>query len=80
MQNVEAYVKGHPTFSIEEIQDHLRTQHSNLKNILEAKFWRVLNFDLRLVRKNLMKVAREVARSETQNYDEKLKSIHIYPK
>ena len=59
LQYVEAHVKGHPTFYIEELQDHLCAQHHNLKNTSEATICRALNFDLRLTRKKLIKTSRE---------------------
>ena len=79
LANVENYVKGHPTFYIEELQEHLRTNFPNLRNISESTICRALNFDLKLTRKKLTKAAREAAPEEIQTYYDKLKSIYSFP-
>ena len=64
MQKLETHVKSHPDLCIEELQDHLPAQPPNIKNTSETTIFRALNFDLRLKRKNMMKVARESAQAE----------------
>ena len=59
VQNVEAHLKSHPTFCIEELQDYLRVQHPKLRNTFEATILQALKFDMMLTRKKLIKVARE---------------------
>ena len=61
VQDVEACVKSHPTFCIEELHDCLRVQHPNLRNTLEATICRSLYFNMILTRKKLTKEAREAA-------------------
>ena len=79
LANVENYVKGHPTFYIEELQEHLCTNFPELRNISESTICRALNFDLKLTRKKLTKAAREAAPEEIQTYYDKLKSIYSFP-
>ena len=67
-QDVEACVKSHPTFCIEELQDYLRVQYPNLRNTSEVTICRALNFDMRLTRKKLTKEARKSAPAEIQNF------------
>ena len=43
VKDVEKYIKAHPTFYIEELQQHLRTQYPNLSNISESTICRALN-------------------------------------
>ena len=59
--DVEKYVKAHPIFFIEELQQYLRSEFPNLKNTSDSTICRALNFDLQLTRKKLTKVAREAA-------------------
>ena len=75
VQNLKACMKSHPTFCIDEFQDHLRVQCPNLRNTSEESICRALNFDMRLIRKKLMTAAREAAPAEIQNYYNKLQSI-----
>ena len=77
--DVEKYVKAHPTFYIEELKEHLRSQFPDLRNTSESTICRVLNFDLQLSRKKLTKAAREAAPEEIKIYYKKLKPIHSYP-
>ena len=79
MQCVQAYVKSHPTFYIEELQQFLREKFPNLRNISESTICRALNFDLKLTRKKLTKAAREAVPEEIRNYYDKLKPIYSYP-
>ena len=70
--DVEKYVNAHPTFYIEELQQHLRSKFPDLKNTSDSTICRALNFDLRLTRKKLTKAAREAAPEEIKNYYDKL--------
>ena len=51
--DVKKYVKAHPTFYIEELQQHLRSEFPDLKNTSDSTICRALNFDLQLTRKKL---------------------------
>ena len=62
--DVEKYVKAHPTFYIEELKQHLRSEFPDLKNTSDSTICRALNFDLQLTRKKLTKAAREAAPKE----------------
>ena len=77
--DVEKYVKAHPTFYIEELQQHLRSEFPDLKNTSDSTICRALNFDLQLTRKKLTKAAREAAPEEIKNYYDKLKAIYSFP-
>ena len=79
LEDVEKYVKAHPTFYIEELQQHLKLQFPDLRNTSESTICRALNFDLQLTRKKLTKAAREAAPEEIRNYYEKLKPIYSFP-
>ena len=79
LEDVDEHVKAHPTFHIEELQQHLKLQFPNLRNTSESTICRALNFDLQLTRKKLTKAAREAAPEEIRNYCEKLKPIHSFP-
>ena len=79
VQDVEKYVNAHPTFYIEELQQHLRSKFPDLKNTSDSTICRALNFDLRLTRKKLTKAAREAAPEEIKNYYDKLKAIYSFP-
>ena len=76
---VEEYVKGHPTFYIEELQDFLREQYPELRNVSTSTICRALNFDLQLTRKKLTKAAREALPEEILIYKAKLDAIYSYP-
>ena len=76
---VENYVKGHPTFCIEELKDFLKLQFPNLRNTSESTMCRVLNFDLQLTRKKLTKATREADLEEIENYFNKLRPICSFP-
>ena len=79
VENVEKYVKVHPTFSIEQLQHHLRTRFPNLRNTSESTICRALNLYLKLSRKKLTKAAREAAPEEIKIFYEKLFPIYSYP-
>ena len=79
LASVENYVKGHPTFYIEELQQYLRANHPEVRNVSESTICRALNFDLKLTRKKLTKAAREAAPEEIQTYYDKLKAIYRFP-
>ena len=79
VEDVEMYVKRHPTFYIEELQEYLRTQHPGVRNTSLATICRALNFDMKLTRKVLTKAAREAAPEEIRTYYNKLKAIYSYP-
>jgi len=72
-------VKAHPTFYIEELQQHLRSEFPDLKNTSDSTICRALNFDLQLTRKKLTKATREAAPEEIKNYFDKLKAIYSFP-
>ena len=76
---VEQYVKKHPTFYIEELQDYLTEAFPTLGNVSLSTICRALNFDLQLTRKSLTKAAREAVPLEVRNYQAKLKAIYSYP-
>ena len=77
--DVEKYVKVHPTFYLQELEDYVRSQFPNLKHTSESTICRVLNFDLQLSRKKLTKAAREAAPEEIHNFYDKLKPIYSFP-
>ena len=77
---VEKYVKARPTFYIEELKDHLRSQYPRLRNTSDSTICRVLNFDLQLTRKKLTKAARESVPEEIDTFYKKLKPIYSYLK
>ena len=79
INEVEKYVKAHPTFYIEELKDYIKFQFPDLRNTSESTICRVLNFDLQLSRKKLTKAAREAAPEEIQNYYDKLRPIYSFP-
>ena len=79
VEAVEKYVKGHPTFYIEELQDFLRDEFPNLRNISASTICRALNFDLQLTRKKLTKAAREALPEEILVYQAKLEAIYSFP-
>ena len=79
LEDVDKYVKAHPTFYIEELQQHLKLQFPTLRNTSESTICRALNFYLQLTRKKLTKAAREAAPEEIRNYYEKLKPIYSFP-
>ena len=76
---VNKYVKGHPTFYIEELQTLLKTNFPVVKNVSLSTICRVLNFDLQLIRKKLTKPAREAAPEEIRIYQVKLAAIYSFP-
>ena len=76
--DVEKYVKAHPTFYIEELKEYVRSQCPNLKHTSESTICRVLNFDLQLSRKKLIKVTREAVPEEMQTYYDKLSPIYCF--
>ena len=76
---VEKYVKMHPTFYIEELQDYLTETFPTLGNVSLSTICRALNFDLQLTRKSLTKAAREAIPLEVRTYQAKLKAIYSYP-
>ena len=79
LEDVDEHVKAHPTFCIEELQQCLHHQFSNLRNTSKSTICRALNFDLQLTRKKLTKAAREAVPEEAKNHNEKLKPIHSHP-
>ena len=76
---VEDYVKGHPTFHIEELKCFIKQECTNLRNASESTMGRALNFDLQLTRKKLTKAAREAAPEEIENCFNKLRPIYSFP-
>ena len=79
LQSVEKYVKGHPTFYIEELQDYLCSHHPEVRNNSISTICRALNFDMQLTRKVLTKAAREAAPEEIRIYYAKLRAIYSFP-
>ena len=79
VEEVGNYVKAHPTFYIEELQEYLRTRFPTLPNTSESTICRALNFDLQLTRKKLTKAAREAIPEEITTYYEKLQPIYSFP-
>lgn len=59
LRGVERYVKSHPTFYLEELQDYLRENHAEVTNISPSTICRALNFDLGFTRKVITPAARE---------------------
>lgn len=67
LSSVRAYVKDHPTFYLEELQDHLATSYPALANISLSTICRALNFDLNLSQKVLTSAARECVPEEASH-------------
>ena len=75
---VEKYVKAHPTFYIEELKDHLRSQYPRLRNTSDSTICRVLNFDLQLSRKT-NKSCKRICSRRNLDFKKKLRPICSYP-
>lgn len=56
VEDVEKAVRAHPTFCIEELQQHLRTRFPSLRNAFECTIFRALNFNLQLSRESSQKL------------------------
>lgn len=76
LQATEDYVKAHPTFYIEELKDHISARFPDISNLSTATICRVLNFDLNLSRKVLIKAAREAQPAEIRNFQQKLLPLY----
>jgi DDE superfamily endonuclease len=79
VQEVLKYVQRHPTFFLEELQQHIKTVFPTLKNVSLSTVCRALHFDLGLTRKVLIKAAKECVPEEVQIYKSKLEAIYSYP-
>lgn len=64
LAEVKHYVKAHPTFYLEELQDHLLQRFPLLHNVSLSTICRALHFDLNLSRKVLTRAARECVPQE----------------
>ncbi|OWZ23633.1 Transposase [Phytophthora megakarya] len=78
LEFVAAYVDGHPTFYLEELQDTIITRFPLLKTVCTSTICRALNFDLNLSPKVLSKAAREAVPAEIRTYKEKLLTLYSY--
>lgn len=76
---VEEYVKLHPCFYVEELQEVIRTKFCSLPNISTPTICRLLRFDIGLTRKVLTKRARERVSEETAVYYSKLSQYYAGP-
>lgn len=76
---VEEYVKVHPCFYIEELQEELRRRFQHVRNVSTASICRALRFDLNLTRKRLTKRARESAPQERREYAGRLLPFYSCP-
>ncbi|KAE8967154.1 hypothetical protein PR001_g28187 [Phytophthora rubi] len=79
IERVRQYVKEHPTFYLEEVQDMLKDEHPELRNVSLSTICRALNFDMNLTRNVLTKAARECAPQEVEIYKAKLEAIYSNP-
>ena len=79
VEDVERYVRAHPTFYLAELQQYLHDHHQDLENTSLPTICRALNFDMKLTRKVLTKAAREAAPKEIEIYKAKLQAIYSYP-
>jgi len=79
LEDVQKYVKEHPTFYILELRDYLNSKFPGLSNTSDSTICRALNFDLQLTRKKLTKAAREAAPEEIQTFFDKLRPLYRYP-
>lgn len=77
LQAVENYVKGHPTFYLEELQDFLRDNYPDVKNISLSTICRALHFDLGLTRKEITRAARESVPLEVRLSFKALHCVHL---
>lgn len=73
------YIKEHPCFYIEELQQELRQRFPGLKNTSPSTICRVLKFDLKLTRKILSKRAREAKPIEMRCFYNKLLPFYSNP-
>ena len=74
---VESYVKEHPCFYIEELQERLIKQFPLQRNVSTSTICRALRFDLGLTRKVLTKCARERAPQEIKDFVFRLKPFYF---
>jgi hypothetical protein len=78
LSEVEAYVKNHPTFYIEELRDYIIERFPDVKAVSTATICRALHLDLKLSRKVLCKAAREAVPAEIEAYRAKLIPLYSY--
>lgn len=76
---VDDFIKSHPCFYIEELQDAVKTHFPSLPNVSASTVCRVLRFDLGLIRKVLTKRARESIPGEIELFYEKLVPFYSSP-
>lgn len=79
LESVRDYVKGHPTFFLEELQAFIRSAFPDLKRTSISTVCRALHFDMGFTRKVLTKVARECVPLEVANYKAKIEAVYSYP-
>ncbi|KAG2963807.1 hypothetical protein PC119_g25412 [Phytophthora cactorum] len=72
------YVRDHPCFYLDELQDTPRYKFGNIK-LSTATICRALRFDLGLTRKVLTRRAREAKADQVQDYIDKLKPFYSAP-
>ena len=80
IRHVERYVKMHPCFFLDEMQEDLR-EHFNHLNIPISlpSISRALRHDLKLTRKKIQKYAKEAKSEEILAYKERLNLFYQYP-
>lgn len=79
LEYVNEYLRAHPCFYIEELQDAIKTKFPALENVSTSTICRVLRFDLGLTRKVLTKRARESIPAEIELFYWKLVPFYGYP-
>jgi hypothetical protein len=76
---VRKYAEAHPCFFLEELQDELKIEFPDLKNISIPTICRALRHDMGLTRKVLTKRAKEIRPQEIHDYLYRLRPLYLYP-
>lgn len=76
---VDDYIKQHPCFYLEELQEAVRAQFPDLTNVSTPTICRLLRFDMGITRKVLTKRARECVPLEVEGFYRKLLPFYSGP-
>ena len=76
---VKTFVKAHPCFFLEELQDELKKLDPPVDNISIPTICRALRYDLNLSRKVLERRARELRPQEISDFRYRLNPLYLYP-